>query len=87
MHPRFTRPPDFRPPPFPPFWWQRPLAKPAPRHPHYVMPCSHCLDPPYAWLRPKFPFPRQPWRWETESRAPGTGLIWGPPRQRCRCQR
>lgn len=87
MRARFTRPPDFRPPPFPPWLWQRPLAVPAERFPRYVIPCSHCLDPPYGWMRKSFPLPRQPWPWESESRAPGTGLIWGKPRRRCRCGR
>jgi hypothetical protein len=65
--------------------WRRPIAKPA-RRPHYVVPCSHLLDPPYAWMhdprRPpwaqgRWPFPRQPFAYESETRAPGTGLIWG----------
>ena len=53
----------------------KPIALP-PMEPHYVMPGSHWLDPPYSF-KPPFPFPRQPWPFETESRAPGTGLIWG----------
>jgi hypothetical protein len=53
-----------------------PIAKPAGK-PHYVMPGSHKLDPPFAWETPWWPFPRPPRRYETESRAPGTGLIWG----------
>ena len=54
------------------------VAAPAP-YPHYVIPCSHLLDPPYATqLNPNFPFPRAPRAWESETRAAGTGLIWGP---------
>ena len=76
-----------------PFPVARPIAKP-PRLPHYVMPGSHTLDPPFAW-RPnaalgRWPFPRAPWPFETESRAAGTGLLWGgvsmrprPPRPPC----
>jgi hypothetical protein len=58
-----------------------------PLQPRYVIPFSHLLDPPYAWKTPHFPCPRPPRPWESESRMPGTGLIWGPPRPRCRCQR
>jgi len=43
--------------------------------PRYVMPASHTLDPPYAWMTATWPFPRPPWPYETESRAPGTGLL------------
>jgi len=50
----------------------------------YTLPGSHCLDPGYFQQRtgpPQFvgqwPFPRMPWAFETESRAPGTGLISG----------
>jgi len=51
------------------------IALPA-RWPVYVIPCSHLLDFPYVrQLNPNFPFPRQPWPFESESRAPGTGLI------------
>jgi len=58
------------------------VAFPA-RWPVYVIPCSHLLDPPFArQLNPNFPFPRQPRAFESESRAVGTGLIWGPP---CPC--
>ena len=54
------------------------VACPAP-YPHYVIPCSHLLDPAYATqLNPNFPFPRTPRAWESETRAAGTGLIWGP---------
>ena len=54
------------------------VAAPAP-YPHYVIPCSHLLDPAYAQqLNPNFPFPRQPLAYESETRAAGTGLIWGP---------
>lgn len=66
---------------------QRPIALP-PLPPHYVMPGSHKLDPPYShWLRGNpnftgtFPFPRQPWAFESESRTGGTGLIWEPHRR------
>ena len=77
--PRFTRPPmTVRPPPWP-------IAKP-PQAPHYVIPGSHRLDPPYSWMfdprvppwwRSHWPMPRMPWPWESETRAPGTGLIRG----------
>lgn len=53
-----------------------PIALPA-HPPHYVVPGSHKLDPPYSWNTPWWPFPRPPWPFETESRAAGTGLIWG----------
>jgi len=54
------------------------VALPA-RWPVYVIPCSHLLDPFYArQLNPTFPFPRQPRAFESETRAGGTGLIWGP---------
>jgi len=53
------------------------VAFPA-RWPVYVIPCSHLLDPFYVrQLQPTFPFPRQPWPFESETRAPGTGLIRG----------
>jgi len=53
-------------------------ALPAP-WPSYVIPCSHLLDPPYAQqLNPNFPYPRTPRAFESETRAGGTGLIWGP---------
>jgi len=78
--------------PYPPHcgpWpWAPVIAKPA-RKPHYIIPGSHWLDPPYSWKTPWFPFPRPPRAFETESRAPGTGLIWGgprcPPRRPCGC--
>lgn len=65
----------------------RPIAKPS-RPQHYVLPCSELLDPPYSWWSsPTWPYPRAPWAYETESRAPGTGLLWGPssacPPKRC----
>ena len=59
----------------------KPIALPAREH-HYVMPGSHELDPPFAWKTPWWPFPRPPWPFETESRAPGTGLLWGTARHR-----
>jgi hypothetical protein len=58
------------------------LACPAPP-PSYVIPGSHRLDPPYSlqnnpcappWMSGKFPFPRMPWPFESETRAFGTGL-------------
>jgi hypothetical protein len=55
----------------------RPIAKPS-RPQHYVLPCSENLDPPYSWWRSKtWPYPRMPWAFESETRAKGTGLIWG----------
>jgi hypothetical protein len=64
------------------FAW--PIARPA-ESPQYVIPRSQCLDPPYSWSvreNPMYwgqwPFPRQPWAFESETRAPGTGLISGP---------
>jgi hypothetical protein len=53
------------------------IAAPAPC-PRYVIPGSQCTDP--GWYQSgrccwPFPVPRQPWPFETESRAPGTGLI------------
>jgi len=54
------------------------VALPA-RWPVYVIPCSNLLDPFYArQLNPNYPFPRAPWAFESETRAPGTGLIRGP---------
>ena len=56
------------------------------KHQRYALPGTHWLDPPYSWMRPPWPHPRAPWAFETESRAPGTGLIWGkssPPRPPC----
>jgi hypothetical protein len=56
-----------------------PIAKPARKVPRYVMPGSHWLDPPYSWeAQPTWPFPRPPRAFESETRAAGTGLIWGP---------
>lgn len=78
--PGYTKPPlRVRPYPFP-------IAYPA-EAPHYVVPGSHRLDPPYAfapncgppWWVSQWPQPRQPWPWESETRAPGTGLIRGAP--------
>lgn len=58
-------------------------ACPAP-WPHYVIPCSNLLDPAYArQLNPNFPFPRMPRAFESETRADGTGLIWGPQTSVC----
>lgn len=46
--------------------------------PRYVIPCSHLLDPAYATsLNATYPFPRMPRAFESETRADGTGLIWG----------
>ena len=51
------------------------VALPAP-YPHYVIPCSNLLDPAYVrQLQPGWPFPRAPWPFESETRAPGTGLL------------
>jgi hypothetical protein len=56
----------------------RPIAKPS-RPQHYVLPGSERLDPPYSWWSsPTWPFPRAPLAYESETRACGTGLIWGP---------
>jgi hypothetical protein len=45
----------------------------------YVIPGSHNVDPPYSWQASRsWPYPRQPGVFESESRAPGTGLIAGP---------
>lgn len=77
----FTRPPRTFPP------YPCPIAKPAQRA-HYVIPCSNMLDPPYSWQHQPgaptwwngcWPMPRLPWQFESETRAPGTGLITGPP--------
>lgn len=61
----------------------RPIACP-PSPPRYVMPGSNCLDPPYSFRLQgppqfvgQFPFPRLPWPFESETRAPGTGLLAG----------
>lgn len=61
-----------------------PIAAP-PKSPRYVMPGSNCLDPPYNQRLvgpPQFvgqwPFPRLPWPFESETRAPGTGLLQSP---------
>lgn len=61
-----------------------PPALPA-HAPRYVMPGSHWVDPAYAMIpRASTPFnggwplPRMPWPGESETRAPGTGLIGGP---------
>src|SRR5215475_600976 len=60
----------------PPQFPSRPDAPPPSK---YVIPCSFLLDPPYSWAASRtWPYPRFPWKFETESRAPGTGLIWGP---------
>lgn len=61
----------------------RPIAKPS-RPQHYVLPRSERMDPPYSWWSsPTHPYPRMPWAWESETRAKGTGLIWGPSAQPC----
>jgi len=53
------------------------VANPA-TWPSYVIPCSHLLDPAFATtLNPNFPYPRQPRAFESETRADGTGLIFG----------
>ena len=64
----------------------RPIALP-PAPPRYVMPGSHWLDPPYAQIpiwppqfQGRWPFPRHPWPFESDTRAPGTGLLMGPVR-------
>lgn len=49
--------------------------------PHYVIPCSHLLDPPYATPNLASPFPRMPRAFESETRAAGTGMVWRPPMQ------
>lgn len=57
-----------------------PAATALPADPQkYVIPGSHLLDPPYSWHANRaWPYPRQPNVFESESRAPGTGLIAGP---------
>jgi hypothetical protein len=67
------------PPPQPGFPVAFPKALPPVFPPHYVMPGSHRLDPPYSWDTPWWPYPRPPLAFESETRAKGTGLIWGPP--------
>lgn len=71
-------------------WMQTRVACPA-RWPHYVIPDSHWLDPPYAhmlghptFFRGGWPWPRIPWPFESNTRAPGTGLIRGPIPRPCR---
>lgn len=59
-------------------WLQARIACPAP-WPHYVIPGSHFYDPFYYQQIPPFPFPRAPWPYESETRAPGTGLLDAPP--------
>lgn len=55
----------------------RPIAKPS-RPQHYVLPKSELMDPPYSWwASPTWPYPRAPLPYESETRARGTGLIWG----------
>lgn len=61
-----------------------PPALPA-QPPRYVVPGSHWLDPAYyQGFRPTspwsygYPIPRIPWPGESETRAPGTGLLAGP---------
>jgi hypothetical protein len=76
--------------------WGPPFARPIacpPQWPHYVIPCSQNLDPPYSWQNScvppwwqgQFPLPRLPWRYESETRAPGTGLIGNPCAQPLPC--
>ena len=59
-------------------WWAAKIARPAPC-PQYALPASHLYDPYYYQQLPPWPFPRPPRPYETESRADGTGLIWGFP--------
>jgi hypothetical protein len=57
--------------------WPAAMAQPADPS-KYVIPGSHKLDPPYSWQTSEtWPFPRSPRRMESETRAPGTGLIGG----------
>jgi hypothetical protein len=63
-------------------WLQNRIACPAP-WPHYVVPGSHMYDPVYYQRVPPFPFPRAPWPYESETRAPGTGLLDAPPIPPC----
>lgn len=58
------------------YWPPRPIALPT-GPPHYVIPCSSTLDPPFSFQTPTFPFPRFPLPFESETRACGTGLIRG----------
>ena len=58
-------------------WWAAMRARPAPC-PQYALPATHLYDPAYYHNLPPWPFPRHPWPYETESRAPGTGLLGGP---------
>lgn len=47
--------------------------------PRYTIPGAHLLDPAYVFFQnPGWPYPRQPWPFESETRAAGTGLIGGP---------
>jgi hypothetical protein len=70
--------PSPQPPPVPGMPYAPIIALP-PKLPHYVMPGSQNLDPPYSWNTPWWPYPRPPRAFESETRAAGTGLIWGPP--------
>ena len=58
-------------------WWAAKRARPAPC-PQYALPATHLYDPVYYQTLPPWPYPRAPWPFETESRAPGTGLLGGP---------
>jgi hypothetical protein len=88
MHPPPGRPwrsVRVRPPRPPPGTAPKGAIALPPLPPHYIMPGSHFLDPPYSrlphhgppWKWGHWPFPRDPWRFESETRAPGTGLIKG----------
>ena len=58
-------------------WWAAIVARPAPC-PQYALPATHLYDPFYYQQLSPWPFPRAPWPYESETRAPGTGLIMGP---------
>lgn len=67
------------------------LPAAAPAHsPRYVVPGSHWVDASYAQI-PRaanpwnggWPFPRVPWPGESETRAPGTGLLFAVPCPPC----
>ena len=69
--------------------FSQPTPRPEPAVPadkaRYVIPDSHWLDPPWhriaqeRWPQVfgRFPFPRAPWAFESETRAAGTGLLHG----------
>jgi hypothetical protein len=62
-----------------------PCAPQPAQWPRYVIPGSHWLDPPYSTVRRQYssnpwafgcwPYPRQPWAFESDTRAKGTGLL------------